>query len=106
MTLEEYKALFAKINKQDVFELHQPFIEELIYVKHCLDLVRDAIGESCVKTNIYGVSRCSELMPEMLKLQNQYQNMTLALNKLIGKTVEEDDDPMEKWINEYNRSHE
>lgn len=109
MTLEDYKIQFQKLGKEDIFELNKPFLIEMISLENKILKLRELVGDNFIIVHPKYKDRCRVPDSEhrLLKLENQYKDMTLTLNKIVGKVTTDEEDPMEKWLNEYkNKSGE
>lgn len=109
MTILDYEKLFTDLNKKEIFELNKPFIEEVCRIKSRIDALNEMIGDNYILVHPEYPSRVkvNELSVHLMKLENQYKDMILALNKILGNIAGEETDPMEEWLNEHrNRSTE
>lgn len=101
MGLEFYKQQFEKLGKLEIFELNKPFIEEICALKERIVKLRSLVGENFILVHPQNSSRMR--VPEsevwLLKLEEQYKNMIIALNRIVGAIDQGDEDPMEEWLN-------
>lgn len=103
MTLDDYKQEFEKLGKGSLFNVNKPFLEEMIALSERIVQVRKLVGKDFIR--VHPIHKNRVQIPEsekwLLKLETQYKDMTLALNKIIGRVETAEEDPMEKWVNEY-----
>lgn len=100
MGIEFYKQQFEKLGKADIFELNKPFIEEICALKERIQAVRSMTGNNYIikHPSVEGRFRVPESEIWLLKLEEQYKNMIVALNKLVGGITNEENDPIEEWL--------
>lgn len=108
MDMEYYKQQFEKLGKSEIFELNKPFIEEICALKQRIVKLRSLVGEDFII--VHPENHLRTRVPEsevwLLKLEEQYKNMIIALNRIIGAIVQGDEDPMEEWLNAHRDQSE
>ena len=102
-TVEQYKELFKKFDKEDYFEINQPFIENMISTQK---QIRNLATKELIRTHptIIGLEKPTESGKLYIKLLDVFKNQTLALNKILGNaiSVSEEDDMFKKIKDGFN----
>ena len=102
--MQFYKQQFNNLGKSELFDFNIHFIEEICALKDKIVKLRELVGDNFIIVHPRNETRTK--VPEsevwLLKLEEQYKNMIIALNKIIGNTDKEDEDPMEVWVREHS----
>lgn len=101
-----YKEQFNKVNKGDLFEINQPFIEELISIKERMDVIKSHALPTIVMVHpkYPEVVKVPESENYLMKLESIYKDMTMTLNRILGVSEMEPLSPMEVYIRDKGRN--
>lgn len=105
--LEFYKQQFKALNKENLFEVNKPFLEELIKIKTRIDYIEELSGGLFILQHptLPGVTKVPTHEQHLLTLQRTYKDMILVLNKILGDVAGEEKSALERYL-DGNRSDE
>lgn len=101
-SLESFKTIFKKFDKEDLYEINIPFLENMISTKKKIEEL-EKLPLVVTHSEFKNLQRQTESGKLLVKLFETYKNQTLALNKILGNAVNltDDDDPYLGYKNGY-----
>ena len=94
LNLDTYKNIFKKFDKEDLYEINVPFLENMISTKKQIEEL-EKLPLIVTHPEFKNLQRQTESGKLLVKLFETYKNQTLALNKILGNAVNltDEDDP-------------
>lgn len=109
-SLDSYRLIFKKFDKEDLYEINIPFLENMISTKKKIEELEN-LPMVVTHSEFKNLQRQTESGKLLVKLFETYKNQTLALNKILGNAVnltDEDDKFLafkEEYKDEQDRSN-
>lgn len=102
LSLDSYRLIFKKFDKEDLYEINIPFLENMISTKKKIEELEN-LPLVVTHSEFKNLQRQTESGKLLVKLFETYKNQTLALNKILGNAVNltDDDDPFMGYKNGY-----